>query len=43
MWGTEYYAALPSGEIGPAAIIELRPDEDETDAFWARLADEARG
>lgn len=43
MWGTEYHAALPSGEIGPAAIIELRPDEDETEAFWARLADEARG
>jgi len=42
MWGAEYCGELPGGLIGPAAVIELRPSEDETDAFWARLAEEAR-
>jgi 2-succinyl-5-enolpyruvyl-6-hydroxy-3-cyclohexene-1-carboxylate synthase len=37
MWGAEYHDALPEGAIGPAAVIELRPSESETDAFWARL------
>ena len=27
---------------GPAAVIEVRPDEAQTDAFWAALADETR-
>jgi 2-succinyl-5-enolpyruvyl-6-hydroxy-3-cyclohexene-1-carboxylate synthase len=42
MWGAEYCRELPGGEIGPAAVIELRPSEHETDAFWARLAEETR-
>ncbi len=40
MWGAEYHDALPVGAIGPTAVIELRPSETETDAFWARLAEE---
>jgi 2-succinyl-5-enolpyruvyl-6-hydroxy-3-cyclohexene-1-carboxylate synthase len=42
MWGAEYYDTLPEGAIGPVAVIELRPDEAETDAFWERLGEEAR-
>ena len=42
MWGAEYHDALPGGPIGPAAVIELRPSDAETDAFWARLAEETR-
>ncbi len=41
-WGAEYHDALPSGAIGAAAVIELRPSETETDLFWNRLDEEAR-
>ncbi len=40
MWGAEHHDALPRSEIGPAAVIEVRPDEAETDTFWARFAEE---
>jgi 2-succinyl-5-enolpyruvyl-6-hydroxy-3-cyclohexene-1-carboxylate synthase len=43
MWGAEYHAEFPRGPIGPSAVIELRPREDETEAFWARLGEQARG
>jgi 2-succinyl-5-enolpyruvyl-6-hydroxy-3-cyclohexene-1-carboxylate synthase len=43
LWGAEYHAGLPPGAVGPAAIIELRPDDDQTEAFWAQLAAETRG
>jgi 2-succinyl-5-enolpyruvyl-6-hydroxy-3-cyclohexene-1-carboxylate synthase len=42
MWGAQYHDALPVEAIGPAAVIELRPSESETDAFWVRLGEEAR-
>jgi 2-succinyl-5-enolpyruvyl-6-hydroxy-3-cyclohexene-1-carboxylate synthase len=42
MWGAEYYDELPAGAIGPAAVIELRPSESETDAFWAALGEETK-
>ncbi len=41
-WGAEYHDALPAGAVGPAAVIELRPDEAETSAFWSRLDAEGR-
>jgi 2-succinyl-5-enolpyruvyl-6-hydroxy-3-cyclohexene-1-carboxylate synthase len=41
MWGAEYHDALPRGPIGPAAVIEIRPSDTETDACWAELAEEA--
>ena len=42
MWGAEYSDALPVGPVGPAAVIELRPSETETGAFWAGLDEEAK-
>jgi 2-succinyl-5-enolpyruvyl-6-hydroxy-3-cyclohexene-1-carboxylate synthase len=42
MWGAEYHDALPDGPVGPAAVVELRPDDGETAAFWSGLAEEAR-
>jgi 2-succinyl-5-enolpyruvyl-6-hydroxy-3-cyclohexene-1-carboxylate synthase len=42
MWGAHYCAGLPTGTLGPAAVIELRPDEAGTDAVWAALAEETR-
>ncbi len=42
MWGAEYRADLNARGLGPAAVIEVRPDETQTDAFWAALADETR-
>jgi 2-succinyl-5-enolpyruvyl-6-hydroxy-3-cyclohexene-1-carboxylate synthase len=42
MWGADYYDGLPSGAIGASAVIELRPDEAETDALWDQLGEEAR-
>jgi len=42
MWGAEYYGELPAGVVGRAAIVELVPNESETDAFWAGLDKEAR-
>jgi 2-succinyl-5-enolpyruvyl-6-hydroxy-3-cyclohexene-1-carboxylate synthase len=42
MWGADYCAGLPAGALGAAAVIELRPDEEQTDAFWAALSDETR-
>jgi 2-succinyl-5-enolpyruvyl-6-hydroxy-3-cyclohexene-1-carboxylate synthase len=40
MWGAEYCQELRQHPMGPAAVIELRPDEAETDAFWAAVAHE---
>jgi 2-succinyl-5-enolpyruvyl-6-hydroxy-3-cyclohexene-1-carboxylate synthase len=42
MWGAEYHAGLPAATLGSAAVIEVRPDEAQTDAFWAALAEETR-
>jgi 2-succinyl-5-enolpyruvyl-6-hydroxy-3-cyclohexene-1-carboxylate synthase len=42
MWGAEHRADLNARSLGPAAVIEVRPDEAQTDAFWAALADETR-
>jgi 2-succinyl-5-enolpyruvyl-6-hydroxy-3-cyclohexene-1-carboxylate synthase len=42
MWGAEYSRGLPTGSIGDAAVIELRPDDRETDRFWAGFDQEAR-
>ena len=42
MWGAEYHRQLPAGPVGDAAVVELVPREDETDAFWTRLDAEAR-
>jgi 2-succinyl-5-enolpyruvyl-6-hydroxy-3-cyclohexene-1-carboxylate synthase len=42
MWGAEYHIGLPDGVLGPAAVIELGPDQGQTDAFWAALAGETR-
>ncbi len=42
MWGAEYRADLDARDLGPAAVIEVRPDEAQTDAFWSALADETR-
>ncbi len=42
MWGAEYHPGIPGRPLGPAAVIELRPDEAQTDALWAALADETR-
>ncbi|HEX7484715.1 MAG TPA: 2-succinyl-5-enolpyruvyl-6-hydroxy-3-cyclohexene-1-carboxylic-acid synthase [Vicinamibacterales bacterium] len=42
MWGAEYHAELPSGAVGPSVVIEVRPSERETDAFWTELTEETR-
>jgi 2-succinyl-5-enolpyruvyl-6-hydroxy-3-cyclohexene-1-carboxylate synthase len=42
MWGADYYAELPARATGEAAVIELRPDDRETDAFWAGFDEEVR-
>ena len=42
MWGAEYHATIPDHSLGSAVVIELRPDDAQTDAVWAALADEAR-
>ncbi len=42
MWGAEHYEQLPAGSVGRAAVVELVPSEEETDAFWAGLDAEAR-
>jgi 2-succinyl-5-enolpyruvyl-6-hydroxy-3-cyclohexene-1-carboxylate synthase len=42
MWETEYHAELPDRPLGPSAVIELRPDETETDAVWTALGAEAK-
>jgi 2-succinyl-5-enolpyruvyl-6-hydroxy-3-cyclohexene-1-carboxylate synthase len=42
MWGADYHAGLPTGPVGEAAIVELRPDGCETDRFWAGFDAEAR-
>ena len=41
MWGAEHYAQLPAGSVGRAAVVELVPSEEETDAFWTGLDAEA--
>ncbi len=42
MWGAEYHQGLPEGPVGRAAVIELRPDEGQTDAVWNGIAEETR-
>jgi len=42
MWGAEYHRGFPEGDVGPVAVMELRPDEAQTDAVWAGIADETR-
>jgi hypothetical protein len=42
MWGAEHCEQIPTGSVGPAAVVELVPSEEETDAFWAGLDAEAR-
>jgi 2-succinyl-5-enolpyruvyl-6-hydroxy-3-cyclohexene-1-carboxylate synthase len=42
MWGAEHYEQLPAAPVGGAAVVELVPSEEETDAFWAGLDAEAR-
>ncbi len=42
MWGAEHYTQIPAGSVGRAAVVELVPSEEETDAFWAGLDAEAR-
>jgi 2-succinyl-5-enolpyruvyl-6-hydroxy-3-cyclohexene-1-carboxylate synthase len=42
MWGVEYHLGMPPDRLGAAAVIEVRPDQGETDAFWAGLAEETR-
>ena len=38
-WGLDYHLiqanGLDSNHLGQHAILELRPDEDQTEAFWA--------
>jgi 2-succinyl-5-enolpyruvyl-6-hydroxy-3-cyclohexene-1-carboxylate synthase len=43
MWGADYHEGIPDGDLGDAAVIEIRPDEAQSDAFWTAFADEARG
>lgn len=37
LWGMEYREAVPRRESAPAALIELRPDAEQTAAFWKAL------
>lgn len=37
LWGLEYRTALPVTQAGGALVVELRPDEEQTDAFWKAL------
>ena len=42
MWGAEYHEQIPAALVGRAAVVELVPSEEETDAFWAGLDAEVR-
>jgi 2-succinyl-5-enolpyruvyl-6-hydroxy-3-cyclohexene-1-carboxylate synthase len=42
MWGADYHLGMPARPLGPAAVIELRPVEAQTDALWAALSEETR-
>jgi len=38
MWGMPFVAGISSCPAeAPAAVIELRPDAGQTDAFWREL------
>jgi hypothetical protein len=38
LWGCDYRQDLPADDWdAPAGVIELRPDEAETSAFWSAL------
>jgi 2-succinyl-5-enolpyruvyl-6-hydroxy-3-cyclohexene-1-carboxylate synthase len=43
LWGVAYHAGLPAAIDAPAAVVEVVPDDGETDAFWTALAAETRG